>query len=242
MGRLSRAAAAAAEAIPLAEAIGTSAIAGIAEHRYSARRRIQYLRSQASPIRPEDIPRSMRGARLLFLGPLAGEVDPAMLSEVRAATTVAAAQGWLRRIEPDGKVREGGVDGLDFKGLEGIQGLVLSEEDLAGKRVPDAWRRAFKNIIVTRSREGLNLYREGECSSLGVFPAIERDATGAGDALAAAFLIRFGETHDVVAAVRFASTLASFVVEAPGLGGIPSREQVEQRLRENPEIALTPCL
>ena len=77
---------------------------------------------------------------------------------------------------------------------------------------------------------------------MGVFPAIERDATGAGDALAVAFLISFGDTHDVLPRFASASALASFVVEAPGLGGIPSREQVEQRLRENPEIALTPCL
>jgi sugar/nucleoside kinase (ribokinase family) len=119
---------------------------------------------------------------------------------------------------------------------------VLSEEDLAGNPLPDSWRLAFDSIIVTRSRNGLHLYRENQCSSLAAFPALERDPTGAGDALAAAFLIRFGETHDAPAALRFSSALASFVVEAPGLNGIPTREQVEQRLRDHPEIVFTSCL
>ena len=46
---------------------------------------------------------------------------PAVLSVVRAATTVAAAQGWLRQIEPDGEVREGEVESGGMKAMEGLR-------------------------------------------------------------------------------------------------------------------------
>jgi sugar/nucleoside kinase (ribokinase family) len=62
------------------------------------------------------------------------------------------------------------------------------------------------------------------------FPAVEVDPTGAGDVFAAAFLVRLQETEDPVQAARFANAVASFCVEGPGVAGIPTREQVEERL------------
>ncbi|MBI4199363.1 MAG: hypothetical protein HY535_02665 [Chloroflexi bacterium] len=54
---------------------------------------------------------------------------------------------------------------------------------------------------------------------------------GAGDVFAAAFLIAYAETREVRAAGRFAAVAASLSVEAPGVGGIPTCQRVEERLR-----------
>ena len=52
-----------------------------------------------------------------------------------------------------------------------------------------------------------------------------------GDVFAAAFLIRYNETHDAVEAARL-PIAASFVVEGPGPSTIPTRERVEERLAQ----------
>jgi sugar/nucleoside kinase (ribokinase family) len=62
-------------------------------------------------------------------------------------------------------------------------------------------------------------------------PVLEVDANGAGDVFAAAFLIRYFETKDMVMAAQFAATVASFHVEHVGTVGIPTREQAEARWR-----------
>jgi sugar/nucleoside kinase (ribokinase family) len=66
------------------------------------------------------------------------------------------------------------------------------------------------------------------------YPAGEVDATGAGDVFAAAYLVRLHETDDPLSAGLFASCAASISIEAPGLEGIPTRLQVEERLKRYP--------
>ena len=64
------------------------------------------------------------------------------------------------------------------------------------------------------------------------FPSQELDPTGAGDVFAAAFLTRYVETDDPWLAALFASAAASWSVEQEGLGGIPTRQQIEERLQQ----------
>ena len=66
-------------------------------------------------------------------------------------------------------------------------------------------------------------------------------ATGIADGYARAtgapaFLIRLWESGDVWKATRFANCAASFAVEGEGIATVPTREQVEARLKEHPEI------
>ena len=72
--------------------------------------------------------------------------------------------------------------------------------------------------------------RDGE-ERVPAYQANEVDPTGAGDVFATAFFVRLHETGDAVQAARFANAAASFVVEGPGVSCIPSRAQVEWRLR-----------
>ena len=85
-------------------------------------------------------------------------------------------------------------------------------------------------VVLTTGWRGATLYWEGRALAISPRPAREVDPTGAGDVFAAAFLIRWHETGDPVAAARFANIVASFSVEGPGLSAIPTRAQVEDCL------------
>jgi sugar/nucleoside kinase (ribokinase family) len=64
------------------------------------------------------------------------------------------------------------------------------------------------------------------------------DPTGAGDTFATAFLIRLHETGDVAEAARFGGAAASVSVGGVGAAAMPERAEIEQRMREHPEITL----
>jgi sugar/nucleoside kinase (ribokinase family) len=89
-------------------------------------------------------------------------------------------------------------------------------------------------VAFTRGENGADLCHKGEWRHVDAFPAAVVDPTGAGDVFASAFLIRLSEGDDVWAAARFASCAASFVVEAEGVTGVPTRRQVEERLKQYP--------
>jgi sugar/nucleoside kinase (ribokinase family) len=77
---------------------------------------------------------------------------------------------------------------------------------------------------------GSRLRCDGVWHDVPAYPAREVDPTGAGDVYAAAFLVRYRESGDAPASALFASCVASFSVEAPGLEGIPTLAQVEERM------------
>jgi sugar/nucleoside kinase (ribokinase family) len=61
-------------------------------------------------------------------------------------------------------------------------------------------------------------------------PRPEVDPTGAGDVFAAALLMRYQETSDLLDAAAFACCAASCVVEAVGPTGLGDRYEVVRRL------------
>jgi sugar/nucleoside kinase (ribokinase family) len=91
-------------------------------------------------------------------------------------------------------------------------------------------------LFFTLGYRGSRLWRNGRWQQVPAFPAREVDPTGAGDVFAAAFLARYLETDDVAQASLFAAAAAAVSVEAVGTAGIPSRAEVEERLRRQSEI------
>jgi sugar/nucleoside kinase (ribokinase family) len=109
---------------------------------------------------------------------------------------------------------------------------VLSEEDVAQDEGAVRNLAAMARVTaVTRGRAGATIYWQGLSCDLPAFRAREVDPTGAGDVFAAAFLVRLHETGDPFAAAQFANCAASLSIEGAGTAGIPSRRQVEARLR-----------
>lgn len=203
------------------------------ENSYIDGRRVQYIRAVADPLDGSAIPVGWRGAQTALLAPLANEVGPNVESTFAGTFRAATPQGWLRRWGNDGLVRLEGWDGL-LDRLSHLDAVILSEDDVKRDAATiDRLRRSIQRLVVTRGSRGSVLFDKGIAHEFAAFPTIEVDPTGAGDVFAAAFLVEFGRTGDAGHACTFANCAASFAVEAIGANGVPTIEQIRDRLRVN---------
>ena len=193
---------------------------------YSKGRR-QRLYSAAGPIAQADVPAEWRRASMVLLGPLIGEIATDLGAYFPGSTVAASMQGWLRQAAPDGKVMQKPWAGSGL--MPNVAAAVMSDED-AGARDIERLRRAAPVLIVTEAERGARLFSESGCSRIPAFPAAEADPTGAGDVFAAAFLVRFSQTSDPIAAATFASCAASLSVEALGIEAVPDLPRIERRM------------
>jgi 1D-myo-inositol 3-kinase len=201
------------------------------ENIYQDGQRRQYLRAQAAPLTPADLPTSWREAEIVHLGPVAQEVSIDFLGAFPGAFLGLTPQGWLRRWDDAGRVSVAPWEAAPAA-LAAADAVVLSLEDLGGDRALLAdYRRWARLLVLTVGRDGAIVYHQGQERRLPAYLVQEVDPTGAGDVFAAAFFIRLVESGDPMEAARFANCAASFVVEGPGPSTIPWRAQVEERLR-----------
>jgi 1D-myo-inositol 3-kinase len=192
--------------------------------------RHQVLLSRSDDVDLSALPDAWRSPDALLLGPVAGEVGGGLATAFEAGVVGAAAQGWLRDVDEDGTVsaRPWPTARAD---LAGVHVLFLSSEDL-----PEAASKArdllgvVPIVALTRGWEGLTLLTRDGVYDVPSLPRQEVDSTGAGDVFAAAFLVRYHETHDAVEASAFASCAASCVVEAVGAAGLGDRAEVARRM------------
>jgi len=216
------------------------------EHHWQGGFRDQFVRARAAVIDAAAVPAAFRATPIVLGGPVAGEVEAGLMREFPRALRGATLQGWLRRIADDGHVEPVDAAAWPFEPLlDALQIAFLSEEDLAADAAVKAtvlrrWGQRVPILVVTRGERGSRIAVDGRWHTIAAVPAVEVDGTGAGDAFAAAFLIRYHETADAAEAARFAASTASFVVEAAGIAGAPDRAAVEERLRRYPEIRLVP--
>lgn len=199
---------------------------------YHEGHRRQFLLNVADPIQPEDIPTDWFTAPIVHLGPLARELDARFAKLFPKALVGVTPQGWLRQWDESKRVRmrpwEEARDILPY-----VDVLILSEEDLNGDtELMDEYVTSTRIAVMTQGPKGCIVFVDGKSQHVSGFPAREVDPTGAGDVFAGAFLIRLNETNDPFQAARFANATASFSVEAPGVTGIPTRVQVEERLAQ----------
>ena len=198
-------------------------------------RRTQRVPQRAAGLTPGDLPDEWRGARIVLLGPVAGEVDPALAAAFSAKTLIGAgAQGWLREIGADEVVRPVPYDRWDAAPLlQHVRALFLSDEDLTAADAPAAlakWSALVDVLAFTRGLGGADVCSDGDWRRIDAFAARPTDLTGAGDVFAAAFLIRYADTDDPWQAARWGAAAAALVIEAPGVDAVPTREAVEARL------------
>lgn len=93
------------------------------------------------------------------------------------------------------------------------------------------WSLRVPLLVATDGRDGATLFERGTATRFSAYPATEVDPTGAGDVFAAALLAHLYQHRDPHAAMDFANCVASLSVESPGISGIPTREQIEERLK-----------
>ncbi|MBI3978242.1 MAG: ribokinase [Chloroflexi bacterium] len=204
-------------------------------HQYEGQRRRQWRLATAGPLGPADLPPAWCLARLVHLGPVAGEVDPCLADAFPDAIVVATVQGWLRR-RGEGGLLQPAPWPIPDPVLRRADAVVLSDEDLGQQteRLAESVRAA-RALVLTQGAAGATLFAAGQTIPIPAFPAKALDPTGAGDVFAGALLVRLGEGADLPAAARFASAAASCSVEGFGPEALPTRRQVLDRLNRGTE-------
>jgi sugar/nucleoside kinase (ribokinase family) len=200
------------------------------ENVYADGVRQQRLLATAQPISLAGIPAAWLDAPLVLLTSLFHEIDadiaPALTQS--GALVGLGAQGWLRRLESD-RVRP-----LAFEPAPAwLAGNVVfvSEEDLSDAERVAEWRDRVPMVVLTRGYRGCTVWDPSGRHDISAAPISEIDPTGAGDVFAAAFLVRYSETRDVVAAARFAAAAAALAISGEGTSAIAGREAIEALLK-----------
>ena len=201
------------------------------ENIYRDGHRVQYLRARAESIRPADVPNAWRTAPIVQLGPLTQELPADIGREFPHSLVGVTPQGWLRRWDEDGRVHQ-----IPWANASEVMAhadvLVFSREDVRrDEGLIAAYTHLAEIVVVTDGVHGADLYHRRQRTHFSAFLVEEHDPTGAGDVFAAAFLLRLHETGEPKMAMQFANCAASFCVEGPGISTIPTREQVEHRLK-----------
>lgn len=197
--------------------------------------RRQILSRVSASIRPEHIPREWINTDIVYICPVANEVDPSIVRMFPDSIIGVSPQGWMRQWDNSGRVSpRKWASARNI--LPNIDILVMSEEDIAPfPEVVDEYKDLVREaMVLTRGERGSTLFHRGQVIDFPAFRTNMVDPTGAGDVFAAAFLIKFYQTHDLYSASVFANCTASYVVEKPGTDGIPDLCQVNLRMKAIP--------
>ena len=194
--------------------------------------RVMRVTATASPLAVDDLPEDWREAPLVLLAPVIQEVDPALAFGFGDGTVAAAAQGWLRTLDA-----EGGVEPVVWESpndvLNRLQALFVSAEDVLGQEDQlTEWVQRVPLAVVTAGAAGALLYVNGDRFEVKPRPAVEVDATGAGDVFAAAFMLHYHRDGDPWAAAEAATCAASLSVEGEGWTAVPDTARLNAALKE----------
>jgi 1D-myo-inositol 3-kinase len=209
--------------------------------------RVQTSAAVGRPLPASWLPSSWLGTPYWSLVPVAGELPEAWVGALPADRLVSLGwQGLLRRLEAGREVvrqAPGPTRLVERADLVGV-----SRHDLpAGTRLTDllSLLRAGASLVVTDGVRGGRLLERTDDGTVktrrygAVAAEREVDPTGAGDVFLAALLAGVIRAVTVGSAARrepprfdldFAAAAASFVVEAPGLHGVPDLAAVLARL------------
>lgn len=187
------------------------------ENVYDGDRRRQFIHGVAGELAAADIPSLWLRAPMVHLGPIANEIDPAMITLFSNSIVCIAPQGWMRRWDDEGRVYQ-----VEWTAAAEVLPLaavtVLSTEDLAHPAMGVDYASMARLLVVTDGPNGCMVYYGGEARGFAVPAVAVVDPTGAGDVFAAAYLVRLFQTDgDVWAAAEFANRIAAQSVTRRGL-------------------------
>lgn len=187
------------------------------ENVYTAAGRQQKIHSVANSLYVEDVPDEWQRAAIVHLGPIADEIDPAMVKLFSNSLVGITPQGWFRQWNGNGQVQA--RDWPEAKEvLPYSAAVILSMEDIPGRGTLDQIRKLSPLVVLTQQAGGCTVYYRDESRHIPAHPAEEVNPTGAGDIFAASFLVRLYQTKgNPWEAADFANRLAACSVAYDGL-------------------------
>jgi len=210
--------------------------------KYYNRERELRLTAKCRPIFPEDIPDTHLETNATILSPIANEIPDETLHKLLGNPKIVAIdlQGFVRRFDDEGNAKMGEWKNREsfIKNIDIIKGT--EEEITKACKVKNTRQAALnlssygaKIVIVTRGQKGALFWMDGEYFEVEALRSVRHiDPTGAGDVFLSAFVVEFTLTDDVYRAATFATLTSSLSLEGLGIGGIPTREVVEERMKK----------
>ena len=204
----------------------------IFHNRYSkAGQRQQSILALGAQLEPQHITGDSSKAKIVYLCPIANEVNPDCVHSFNGSLVGVTPQGWMRHCNKDSRVLAKRWDSAELI-LPYADVLILSDEDVSA--YPDELGKYIeltKIVVLTKGRHGATLYQDGGVLNSNAYSANEIDPTGAGDVFAAAFLIKYYETRLPQEALNFAHCAASFAIEGRHTTNIPTLDSIRNRLK-----------
>ena len=192
-------------------------------------KRRQMILGVGGNLKPGHIPIELQNTAIVYLCPIANEVDPELAKCFKHSLIGITPQGWMRQWNDSRQVRPKRWDTAEII-LSHADILVLSDEDiLANPKDLEKYIQWTKIAVLTKGKKGATLYENGQIIESNAYQVKEVDPTGAGDVFAAAFLINYYNTGSPVIALDFAHCVASFAVEGEGPTTIPTIAQINNR-------------
>ncbi|MFX1331953.1 MAG: carbohydrate kinase family protein [Promethearchaeota archaeon] len=203
--------------------------------------RTQRVESIGPSIRPDDILPQHRDASIYHFSPLtASEISYSVIKSVRVGGPLLSidCQGFLRGIEDEQIIEREWLDRDEILGLADVVKFDEAELKLAYdsqselSAVTEILNIGPRMVLVTRDRRGSTVYTRNTQKDIPLVLAnAQTDPTGCGDVYVISFLLEYMRTGDVKRAGLFGATCSSFNVETAGPFDLPTREQVERRMK-----------
>ncbi len=196
------------------------------ENIHTPKGRVQILHNVAAPLDMHLIPESWLNPSIVHLGPIAQEVDPALVRNFPSALIGVTPQGWLRQWDQAGRVSLAEWPEGSFV-LRNVEAAVISVEDInEDEERIEEMITASQVLVVTEGSENVRVYWNGDVRSFRP-PKVEVvDTVGAGDIFATAFFFRLHATRNPWESARFAAELASISVTRTGVESIPTHAEI----------------
>ena len=182
---------------------------------------------------------------ILYLAPVMNEIDlESWIKNTSAKFTGLGIQGFLRR-EGDADCGMIGAKRVEANPwypnvdiLRGIDAVFVSENDLTGQAsLLEILIEQVPIVLVTKGKNGADLYHHSQSFHVGVHLASEVDPTGAGDCFAAGFLFALAMNKSPADAAKFAAACASLIIEGKAAQTFSRFNEVDSRARR---IEITP--
>ncbi len=202
------------------------------ENIYTPSGRVQKIHHLAPQIDFYHIPESWRETQIVHLAPVAQEIPPNIVRSFPHSDIYLSLQGWLRQWDEQGYVSPHEWPEAGYI-LQQVNAAVLSEEDVQYQDGLIYQMAASVPILaVTKGALGVDIYSEGNITSLPAPATQEIDPTGAGDIFAAVFFSQLTHVGDPIKAGELAVQVASDSIKRRGLDGAPTEETLYQLAQE----------
>ncbi len=182
--------------------------------------RVQIIHAVAKTLEVDDIPEPWLRAKIVHLGPINREIDPAVAFAFSNSMIGLTPQGWMRRWNEDGHIYARKWEmARDILPLAAA--TIISDEDLLDRDMLTEYRSYAPILVLTKGPKGCTVFVGDEVRDFAAPDVDVVELTGAGDSFAAAFFVRLYETGgNPWEAARFANEVAALSIQADGIRAI----------------------